>query len=168
MARRPIRCRDWRLTAEIRDLATDERRVSTNGDRHGFRKLAGTADFSRKPEMAHAETGPGWLGRNSNLRMAESKSAALPLGYAPKRDWIPCWRRQDSDARLTDQCSWCRHATYINVCGEDLMRNANRPLGGAADRKHHVRSSPRRRRRRRAHHPMNRPEKKNALTQPMY
>ena len=28
-----------------------------------------------------------WLGRKeSNLRMAESKSAALPLGYAPKRD----------------------------------------------------------------------------------
>ncbi len=26
----------------------------------------------------------GWLGReDSNLRMAESKSAALPLGYAP-------------------------------------------------------------------------------------
>ena len=26
-----------------------------------------------------------WLGReDSNLRMAESKSAALPLGYAPK------------------------------------------------------------------------------------
>ncbi len=29
----------------------------------------------------------GWLGReDSNLRMAESKSAALPLGYAPKPD----------------------------------------------------------------------------------
>jgi uncharacterized protein (DUF4415 family) len=28
----------------------------------------------------------GWLGReDSNLRMAESKSAALPLGYAPSR-----------------------------------------------------------------------------------
>jgi hypothetical protein len=28
--------------------------------------------------------GTGWLGREgSNLRMAESKSAALPLGYAP-------------------------------------------------------------------------------------
>src|SRR6478735_557599 len=28
-----------------------------------------------------------WLGREgSNLRMAESKSAALPLGYAPTRD----------------------------------------------------------------------------------
>ena len=27
-----------------------------------------------------------WLGReDSNLRMAESKSAALPLGYAPMR-----------------------------------------------------------------------------------
>src|SRR5215831_7955960 len=30
----------------------------------------------------------GWLGReDSNLRMAESKSAALPLGYAPP-NWL--------------------------------------------------------------------------------
>jgi hypothetical protein len=30
--------------------------------------------------------GTGWLGRrDSNLGMAESKSAPLPLGYAPKR-----------------------------------------------------------------------------------
>gem|GEM_PF-4154117 len=36
----------------------------------------------------------GWLGRkDSNLRMAGSKPAALPLGYAPKkttRDFIIC------------------------------------------------------------------------------
>jgi hypothetical protein len=31
-----------------------------------------------------------WLGReDSNLRMAESKSAALPLGYAPTGNRIP-------------------------------------------------------------------------------
>ena len=30
-----------------------------------------------------------WLGREgSNLRMAESKSAALPLGYAPTGSWL--------------------------------------------------------------------------------
>jgi hypothetical protein len=35
-----------------------------------------------------------WLGREgSNLRMAESKSAALPLGYAPKRKRAPPLRR---------------------------------------------------------------------------
>jgi hypothetical protein len=31
-------------------------------------------------------SGNAWLGReDSNLRVAESKSAALPLGYAPTR-----------------------------------------------------------------------------------
>ena len=34
-----------------------------------------------------------WLGReDSNLRMAESKSAALPLGYAPMRHRIAARR----------------------------------------------------------------------------
>ena len=39
-----------------------------------------------------------WLGReDSNLRMAESKSAALPLGDAPMPLFIPGWspRRPD-------------------------------------------------------------------------
>src|SRR5262245_3900144 len=37
--------------------------------------------------------GPAWLGRqDSNLGMAESKSAALPLGYAPSRN-RPCGGR---------------------------------------------------------------------------
>jgi hypothetical protein len=40
-----------------------------------------------------------WLGReDSNLRMAESKSAALPLGYAPPNrqcgERISFWRRR--------------------------------------------------------------------------
>jgi|GEM_PF-5572743 len=39
----------------------------------------------------------GWLGREeSNLRMAESKSAALPLGYAP----MLCLRMIFSENRL--------------------------------------------------------------------
>jgi hypothetical protein len=39
-----------------------------------FRRVSG-----RRPDLRN-----GWLGREgSNLRMAESKSAALPLGYAP-------------------------------------------------------------------------------------
>ena len=38
------------------------------------------------PSDLSAQT--GWLGReDSNLRMAESKSAALPLGYAPP-NWL--------------------------------------------------------------------------------
>jgi hypothetical protein len=39
--------------------------------------------FSGKLDMPYRDA-TGWLGReDSNLRMAESKSAALPLGYAP-------------------------------------------------------------------------------------
>ena len=44
--------------------------------------------FFQISEMTHRDR-TGWLGReDSNLRMAESKSAALPLGYAPIRRWI--------------------------------------------------------------------------------
>jgi hypothetical protein len=45
-----------------------------------------------------------WLGRqDSNLGMAESKSAALPLGYAPKR-CADSERARYSDAIRHDQC----------------------------------------------------------------
>jgi hypothetical protein len=41
-------------------------------------------DFSARPVWCFHLTSARWLGREgSNLRMAESKSAALPLGYAP-------------------------------------------------------------------------------------
>src|SRR5262249_31019036 len=47
---------------------------------------------SGKAETAHSDD-TGWLGRqDSNLGMAESKSAALPLGYAPPRN-RPCGGR---------------------------------------------------------------------------
>ena len=37
-----------------------------------------------------SKNGNGWLGReDSNLRMVESKSTALPLGDAPT-DWLEC------------------------------------------------------------------------------
>jgi hypothetical protein len=40
--------------------------------------------------IGNARRRPHWLGReDSNLRMAESKSAALPLGYAPLRPASP-------------------------------------------------------------------------------
>jgi hypothetical protein len=47
--------------------------------------------------IKHHQT--GWLGRqDSNLGMAESKSAALPLGYAP----MPSdWRRPPGPAAAT-------------------------------------------------------------------
>src|SRR5919204_809614 len=46
-----------------------------------------------------------WLGReDSNLRMAESKSAALPLGYAPSGDLLAPPRRADHSRRnVVDQ-----------------------------------------------------------------
>ena len=43
-----------------------------------------SAGFSRTKEGHSPKSGLGWLGREgSNLRMGESKSTALPLGYAP-------------------------------------------------------------------------------------
>ena len=69
------------------------------GDFRGFPpwdRRTGSLETSPKPRNAGisgpfawscrrpAEPRNGWLGREgSNLRMAESKSAALPLGYAP-------------------------------------------------------------------------------------
>src|SRR5262249_32106162 len=52
----------------------------------GIRRMpAFRADF-REPPVDNGGDQTGWLGRqDSNLGMAESKSAALPLGYAPIR-----------------------------------------------------------------------------------
>ena len=51
-----------------------------------------------------------WLGReDSNLRMAESKSAALPLGYAPIMPFTGCRRpRRYHNARrnASQQLTW--------------------------------------------------------------
>src|SRR5262245_38776980 len=53
-----------------------------------------------------------WLGReDSNLRMAESKSAALPLGYAPP-NWL--LRRDTAATRGRNIISGL---TPINDCG---------------------------------------------------
>ena len=65
----------------------------------------------------------GWLGRqDSNLGMAESKSAALPLGYAPNA--LGCRNRAGSRARYSgalrrDQC--------IPPLGHALPVRAGRP-----------------------------------------
>src|ERR1700733_6829039 len=56
----------------------------------------GVVIFSDRAEMAYRDR-TGWLGRqDSNLGMAESKSAALPLGYAPIRG---CSRLRTFDDR---------------------------------------------------------------------
>src|SRR5262245_26629279 len=49
--------------------------------------------------------GARWLGRqDSNLGMPESKSGALPLGYAPSRS-RPVGRADHSGAARADQCA---------------------------------------------------------------
>src|SRR5580693_7796777 len=52
-----------------------------------FRVRRGPQNAGSAPHMAKSPNSENaWLGReDSNLRMAESKSAALPLGYAPMR-----------------------------------------------------------------------------------
>ena len=50
-------------------------------------KKAPSGGLYRVLRFTARRDGRGWLGRqDSNLGMAESKSAALPLGYAPMRD----------------------------------------------------------------------------------
>jgi hypothetical protein len=57
-----------------------------------------------------------WLGRqDSNLGMAESKSAALPLGYAPTGGSLPPWRADHSGEAWTDQ----RPLTPPHACSFD-------------------------------------------------
>jgi hypothetical protein len=57
-------------------MRTNARKVAQNRAKSGFSK---TQIIMRYQWFGR------WLGReDSNLRMAESKSAALPLGYAPK------------------------------------------------------------------------------------
>jgi hypothetical protein len=62
--------------------------------------------FLTRAETAYGDR-TGWLGRqDSNLGMAESKSAALPLGYAPNVQ-LPSTgeprRAQHSRVALVDQ-----------------------------------------------------------------
>ena len=55
------------------------------------------------PDIAHRDR-TGWLGRqDSNLGMAESKSAALPLGYAPSGGVRAPRRADHSGAISPDQ-----------------------------------------------------------------
>ena len=71
---RTIAARAWRKNYEIRDAENFRRR-----------KKPANGGLSRDIAGKSLETTlAGWLGRqDSNLGMAESKSAALPLGYAP-------------------------------------------------------------------------------------
>jgi hypothetical protein len=90
----------WRFASAVQMLAA-EWHIASLSCRAAIRSLSGgEADM----------TGPaGWLGRqDSNLGMAESKSAALPLGYAPMhrrigRRAIAGGRAEHSGAISADQ-----------------------------------------------------------------
>src|SRR6201996_5500714 len=60
--------------------------ISTLRDQSKTRKIPIKSEVSAPILTTLIGRVSGWLGREgSNLRMAESKSAALPLGYAPTR-----------------------------------------------------------------------------------
>jgi hypothetical protein len=81
------------------------------GFRAPYRALSRKASLTR---FFNKNNRLGWLGReDSNLRMAESKSAALPLGYAPPRHASfgpllyrsPLLTRRPRQARNIKSCS---------------------------------------------------------------
>ena len=68
---------------DFRRFPPQVRRTGSPETKSNARKAGISGPFSRLLGSL-AERRNGWLGREgSNLRMAESKSAALPLGYAP-------------------------------------------------------------------------------------
>ena len=72
-----------RLRPDIRPKSPRARLLEQSRPPLGAPKFWKCRGFARKAQFQW-ETTPAWLGReDSNLRMAESKSAALPLGYAP-------------------------------------------------------------------------------------
>ena len=74
------------LGSLIDHIEVDDRKIRNCGRKDVLEQLvtggAKSADVARRVVRKCV---PDWLGRqDSNLGMAESKSAALPLGYAPK------------------------------------------------------------------------------------
>src|SRR5215510_4255696 len=94
-----------RLTSSILPVATSS--------------LARRTPRPRKPTLPPAD----WLGRqDSNLGMPESKSGALPLGYAPS--WSrPVGRADHSGAAPADQCA---------ASAQEIVGLARRHDAGAA------------------------------------
>jgi hypothetical protein len=91
-------------------------------------------------------TQTGWLGRqDSNLGMAESKSAALPLGYAPSR-FACSSRARYSGAIRHDQCISSGHIlirAYSDPASADpdIVR-ARHALPGSVDQMHSTERHP--------------------------
>ncbi len=80
----------------------------------------------------HRRDRSGWLGReDSNLRMAESKSAALPLGYAPSALAARRSRPDDSGGDMRDQRRLPRNAGS-NAHFSHFSRQSGARLAGIA------------------------------------
>jgi hypothetical protein len=82
--------------------------ISSAGDRHSHANALKCRRFFSHLDVPYRD-GTGWLGRqDSNLGMAESKSAALPLGYAPiRRRMAPGTGQRapdHSEATAANQC----------------------------------------------------------------
>jgi hypothetical protein len=71
------------LSRDFREFGVQKLENRESGDFLGMTKARNGAHFSRA-KMKFSKSENGWLGReDSNLRMVESKSTALPLGDAP-------------------------------------------------------------------------------------
>ena len=135
-------------------------RLPANGMLTGWRTrreqifgMAGGKRFRMKPprtqtkrRRCHCSTVTfGWLGREgSNLRMAESKSAALPLGYAPTHRGLPLaashQRVQHSRVPVIDQCARaCRQDLRPRYSSQHLSADASLAIARAPRQKDLVR-----------------------------
>ncbi len=72
--------------------------------------------FIKSEMLYHWASGTNWLGRlDSNQRMSESKSDALPLGYNPingGQKWI--WTTESEGGWFTVSCVWPLRYLSIN------------------------------------------------------
>ena len=89
----------------------------------------GPASRYRRSRLRVRPPQSGWGGRSSNLRMAESKSAALPLGYAPTPPRFDltgkAWRRQLDAASPARQGASRDPHSYADVSHEPPMSATN-------------------------------------------
>jgi hypothetical protein len=126
-----LKFRGRRLSTQIGCLGSGEAQFSTAVTDERAAKWWKGGPFLQSTEMARRDR-TGWLGReDSNLRMAESKSAALPLGYAPKAP--------SDDRRLARSPAAAAH--HNGACATDQLRlatTAGAPPAGHAPDIHHA------------------------------
>ena len=121
----------WRRRAEIfgrmgrRMIKLGTRRLSASC------KMPANGGLPREIVGKISRARTGWLGRqDSNLGMAESKSAALPLGYAPTSTGEPLRSDFACGGRTIPAwtCPINVHAAHIYICGKACV---DRPQAAA-------------------------------------